>query len=90
MIMNFIVWLIIGGLAGWVASKFMKTDAQMGLVANVVAGIVGAMLGGWLSGMLFNYDPTGNLFSVPGFIVAVVGAMIVIFLVQMLTGRRTV
>lgn len=86
--MNFILWLIIGGVAGWVASMLMRTDAQMGMVANVIAGIVGAMVGGWLSGMLFNYDPTGNIFSIPGFIVAVVGAMIVIFLVQLLTGRR--
>ncbi len=88
--MNFILWLLVGGLAGWIASKFMRTDAQMGLVANVVAGIVGAMLGGWLSGTLFNYDPTGNLFSIAGFVVAVLGAMLVIFLVQLLTGRRSV
>lgn len=88
--MNFIIWLIVGGVAGWVASKFMNTDAQMGVGANIVAGIVGAMLGGWLSGTLFNYDPTGNIFSIPGFIVAVVGAMIVIFLYQVLTGRRRV
>ncbi len=82
------MWLVVGGLAGWVASMVMKTDAQMGMVANIVAGIVGAMLGGWLSGTLFNYDP--NTFSIPGFVVAVVGAMILIFLVQLLTGRRRV
>lgn len=86
--MNFIAWIIVGGLAGWVASMVMKTDAQMGIFANIAAGILGAALGGWLSGMLFNYDPT--TFSIPGFIVAVIGAMLVIFLVQLMTGRRKV
>lgn len=86
--MNFIAWIIVGGLAGWVASMFMKTDAQMGIFANIIAGILGAALGGWLSGMIFNYDPT--TFSIPGFIIAVIGAMLVIFLVQLMTGRRKV
>ena len=46
--MNFIIWLIVGGLIGWVASMIMKTDAQQGVLLNVVVGIVGALLGGWL------------------------------------------
>ena len=46
--MNFIIWLVIGGIIGWLASMVMKTDAQQGVVLNVVVGIVGAMLGGWL------------------------------------------
>ena len=46
--MNLIIWLVVGGLIGWLASLIMKTDAQQGLVLNVVVGIVGALLGGWL------------------------------------------
>ena len=46
--MNFIIWLVVGGLIGWVASMIMKTDAQQGVILNVVVGIVGSMLGGWL------------------------------------------
>ncbi len=46
--MNFIIWLVVGGIIGWVASMIMKTDAQQGMLLNVVVGIVGAMLGGWL------------------------------------------
>lgn len=50
--MNLIVTLVIGGVIGWLASIVMKTNAQMGLVANVMVGIVGAWLGGWLVGSL--------------------------------------
>lgn len=50
--MNLIVSLIIGGIVGWLASIFMKTNAQMGIIANVIVGIVGSMLGFWLAGML--------------------------------------
>ena len=45
--MNFLVWLIVGGVIGWLASLVMKTDGQQGIVLNVVVGIVGAMLAGW-------------------------------------------
>jgi len=46
--MNFIIWLIVGGIIGWLASMIMRTDAQQGVVLNVVVGIIGALLGGWL------------------------------------------
>ncbi len=46
--MNFIIWLVVGGLIGWIASKIMRTDAQQGVFLNIVVGIVGSMLGGWL------------------------------------------
>ena len=46
--MGIIGWIIIGGLAGWVASKIMGTDAQQGIILNIVVGIVGAFLAGWL------------------------------------------
>jgi uncharacterized membrane protein YeaQ/YmgE (transglycosylase-associated protein family) len=45
---NFIVWLIIGGVIGWLASLVLRTDAAQGIVLNIIVGIVGAMLGGWL------------------------------------------
>ena len=50
--MGFIVWLVIGGVIGWLASIIMKTNAQMGIVANIIVGCVGAWLGGWLAGLL--------------------------------------
>jgi uncharacterized membrane protein YeaQ/YmgE (transglycosylase-associated protein family) len=50
--MGIIITLIIGGIIGWIASLIMKTDAQMGLIANIVVGIVGAFLGMWIAGLL--------------------------------------
>ena len=49
---NFIVWLIIGGIIGWLASIIMKRDGQQGIFMNIIVGIVGAFLGGWLGGLL--------------------------------------
>ena len=61
--MSLIVTLVIGGLVGWIASLFMKTDGQMGIVANVVVGIVGSFLGGMLANALGlgTTDPLGGL-----------------------------
>ena len=50
--MNLIVLLIVGGVIGWLASIVMKTNAQMGLIANVIVGVIGAGVGGWLAGQL--------------------------------------
>jgi uncharacterized membrane protein YeaQ/YmgE (transglycosylase-associated protein family) len=50
--MTLIVQLIVGGIIGWLASIVMKTNAQMGIIANIIVGILGAALGGWLSGQL--------------------------------------
>ena len=76
--MNWIVTIVIGGIVGWIGSKLMKTDAQMGILANVVVGIVGASIGFWLAGML------GLLAAGPiaAWIVAIAGAMVLIFLLK--------
>ncbi|HRC59813.1 conserved membrane hypothetical protein [Candidatus Propionivibrio aalborgensis] len=73
--MNVIVSLIIGGIVGWLASIVMKTNAQMGLIANVLVGVVGSSLGYWIAGML-GIAPTGIL----RFGVAVGGAALLIFI----------
>jgi uncharacterized membrane protein YeaQ/YmgE (transglycosylase-associated protein family) len=69
--MDLIVWLVIGGLIGWLASILMKTGAQMGLIANVIVGIVGAALGGWIAGVLGIGG--GRVLS---YIIAVLGAAV--------------
>lgn len=88
--MNFIIWLVIGGLIGWVASMIMKTDAQQGVLLNVVVGIVGALLGGWLISPLVGV-PTINqgAFSLPALLVSLVGAVILLAIVN-LVRRRSV
>jgi uncharacterized membrane protein YeaQ/YmgE (transglycosylase-associated protein family) len=74
--MGWIITLIIGGIVGWLASIVMKTNAQMGLVANVLVGIVGSSLGFWIAGLL-GLEPTGGILR---FIVAIAGAALLIFI----------
>jgi uncharacterized membrane protein YeaQ/YmgE (transglycosylase-associated protein family) len=78
--MNWIVTLIIGGIIGWLASLVMKTDAQMGLLGNVIVGIVGSALGFWLAGLL-GVSAGG---AIGGYIVAVIGAAVLIGILKAL------
>lgn len=78
MLVNIILWIVIGGLAGWIASMIMKRDASMGALANVVVGIIGAIIGGFLVS-LFGYSV--NTFSVVGLVVAIIGAVILLAII---------
>ncbi len=83
---NIIIWLVLGALAGWIASKIMGTDAQQGAVLNIIVGILGAMIGGWiLSFFGVNVMAGFNILSI---LTAVLGACILIFIVKLVTGRR--
>ncbi len=82
--MNFIIWLIVGGVIGWLASIVMKTDGQQGIILNVVVGIVGAMLGGWLiSPMLGTGTINQDNFSLPALGVSFLGAVILLAIVNL-------
>ena len=82
--MNFIIWLIVGGLIGWVASMIMKTDAQQGVVLNIVVGIIGAFLGGWLISPLVGVPTINqNAFSLQALLVSLVGAVILLAVVNL-------
>jgi len=78
--MGWIISLIIGGIVGWIASIIMKTNAQMGIIANVLVGIVGSWLGFWLAGAL-GLAPAGGILR---FIVALVGASLLIVILRAL------
>ena len=81
--MNFIICLVVGGLIGWVASMLMKTDAQQGVILNVVVGIVGAMLGGWLLAPMFGTGTiNSNDFSLAGLGVSLLGAIVLLAIVS--------
>ena len=86
--MNLIIWLVVGGVIGWIASLIMKTDAQQGLFLNVVVGVVGALLGGWLLSPLVG-EGTVNQgdFSLGGLLVSLAGAIILLFLVTLIRRR---
>jgi uncharacterized membrane protein YeaQ/YmgE (transglycosylase-associated protein family) len=82
--MNFIIWLIVGGVIGWLASILMKTDGQQGMFLNVVVGIVGAMLGGWFLSPLVGVGTINQAnFSLPALLVSSVGAAILLAIVNL-------
>ena len=82
--MNFIIWLVVGGLIGWVASMIMRTDAQQGVILNVVVGIVGSLLGGWLIAPLFGTGTINqNDFSIMGLLASLIGAVILLAIVNL-------
>ncbi|MEK8070035.1 GlsB/YeaQ/YmgE family stress response membrane protein [Rhodococcoides navarretei] len=85
--LGFVGWIIIGGLAGWIGSKIMKTDAQMGIILNIVVGIIGGLLGGFLLSTFLDVEGGGLIFS---FITCLLGACILLFLVKLVTGRSRV
>jgi uncharacterized membrane protein YeaQ/YmgE (transglycosylase-associated protein family) len=78
--MHWIITLVIGGIVGWLASMVMKTNAQMGWIANVVIGVVGSLLGYWLAGMV-GIAPTGGVLRL---VIAVAGAALLIFILGVL------
>lgn len=79
--MGILGWIIIGGLAGWIASMIADTNKSMGLVANIVVGIVGALIGGFVV-TLFGADSGVNGFNLWSLFVAVVGAVILLMIVK--------
>ena len=85
--MSIIAWLVVGAIAGWVASKVVPGDERYGWIGGLIAGIVGALVGGWLFGLLTNEDWTTGI-NIPTIVAAIVGAVIVVFLWNTLSRRR--
>ena len=86
--MGIIAWIVVGGLAGWIASLIMKTNERMGCVLNIIVGIIGAFIGGLvvqlITGTGFDFG-----FNLTSLIVAIVGAVILLFLYGLVRGRGT-
>ena len=81
---SWLAWIIIGGIAGWIGSKIMGTDAQMGLLANIVVGIIGGFLGGWIF-TLIGIGSGGWIFS---FITCLIGACLLLWILKLVMGKR--
>ncbi len=87
--MNVIVWLVVGGLIGWVASRIMHTDAQQGIILNVVVGVIGAALAGWLLNPLVGVSTINdNNLSIPSLLVSLVGAVALLAIAHLVRGRK--
>jgi len=82
--MNFILWLILGGILGWLASIIMHTDAQQGIFLNIVVGILGAMVAGFLLTPLLGIGTINqDSFSLPALLVSLLGAIILLAIVNL-------
>lgn len=84
-ISNLLVWLVLGGLSGWVASKLTGNDEKMGIGMNLLVGIVGAFIGGWVASIFGLGPATGlNLWS---FIISIVGSVILLMVVRLFKSK---
>ncbi len=82
--MGIIVWIVFGGLAGWVGSMIMNTDGQQGIILNVIVGIIGASIGGFIMNTLGEGGVSG--FNFYSFLVAVLGAVVLLYIVKLIRG----
>ena len=86
--MGWIIALIVGGVAGWLASKVMNRDASMGIFWNIVVGCVGSVIGNALSGPLFGVQGSVKEFSLPWLVIAIAGAAILLAIVNLVQRGR--
>lgn len=81
--MGIIIWIIMGGIVGWIASLIMGTNAQQGILLNILVGIVGALIGGWLIGPLIGTGSINQGISVMSFVVSLIGAVILLAILKL-------
>jgi uncharacterized membrane protein YeaQ/YmgE (transglycosylase-associated protein family) len=86
--MGWIIAIIVGGVAGWLASIVMRRDASMGIFWNIIVGIIGALIGNVLAGALFNVESTIQTFNLTGFIIAIIGAVVLLGIVNLVQRGR--
>jgi uncharacterized membrane protein YeaQ/YmgE (transglycosylase-associated protein family) len=88
--MGIIAFIILGLLAGVIAKAVLPGDDPGGLIVTTIIGVLGAILGGFLAGALFNADPMDEFFDISSWLTAIVGAIILLVIYRMVTGRRAV
>jgi len=86
--MNFIIWLIMGGIVGWLASLVMRTDGQQGILLNIVVGVVGAFLGGLLISPLLGIGTINEGISIASIGVSLLGAIILLAIINLFRRGR--
>ncbi len=88
--MGILAWIILGAIAGWLAGLLVKGDEGLGIIGHIILGIVGAFVGGFLARLLFGIDPIDGALDLSSIVAAVIGAVIVVLLVNMVMGRRRI
>ena len=86
--MAWIIAIIVGGIIGWLASLVMNRDASMGIFWNIVVGIIGALIGNFLAGAVFGIEGTIQTFNLTGFIIAIIGAIVLLGIANLVQRGR--
>lgn len=87
-LVEWITWLIVGAIAGWLAGLLVKGDEGMGVIGHVVLGLVGALLGGWVVSLITKNDPMDGVFDISTIVTAVIGAVVLVVVGNMLMHRQ--
>jgi uncharacterized membrane protein YeaQ/YmgE (transglycosylase-associated protein family) len=88
--MSILAWIVLGAIAGYLAGFLVRGDEGLGIIGHIVLGIVGALVGGFLAGALFNSDPINGALDISSIVVATIGAVITVVVVNAVTGRSRV
>ena len=86
--MEWLAWVVVGAIAGWLAGLLVKGDEGLGVIGHVLLGLVGALLGGWVVSQVTGNDPMDGVFDISTLVTAVIGAVVLVVLVSMIMGRR--
>jgi len=82
--LNFIIWIVVGGILGWIASMIMRTDSQQGPLLNVIVGIIGSLLAGWIiTPLLGGGTINQGDFSLTGLLISLLGAVVLLAIVNL-------
>ena len=85
--MGWLSWILLGAVAGWIAGLLVKGDERWGVIGHIVLGIVGALIGGYVVTLITGNDPMDAFFDLSAWLVAIVSAVILVILVNTVTGR---
>ena len=86
--MEWLAWLVVGAVAGWLAGLLVKGDEGLGVIGHVLLGLAGALIGGWVVSLLTGNDPMDGVFDISTIVTAVIGAVVLVLLGSMIMGRR--
>lgn len=86
--MEWLAWLVVGAIAGWLAGLLVKGDEGLGVIGHIVLGLVGALLGGYVVSLVTDNDPMDGVFDISTLVTAVIGAVVLVVVGSMIMGRR--
>ena len=85
--MEWLAWLVVGAIAGWLAGLLVKGDEGLGVIGHIVLGLLGALIGGYVVSLVTNNDPMDGVFDISTLVTAVIGAVVLVVVGSMVMGR---